>query len=166
MSEKRNLVKEGEFTFQENLPRVKIVKKFFERLGFEDILFVGSSALLACGFPLNRKPKDIDVEIICSEEEEKTFRALAEAYGNDFYKIVEDYPVTDGFSHKPYIFEIENIMVNVWCVKSYTHPHYVSYEGINFAPVCSILEKKFRYGREKDNLDGLSFIQTFLNLLK
>lgn len=46
---------------------------------------------------------------------------LADAYGNNFYEAREEYPEVAGSTHKPYIFEIAGVKVNVWCVKEFTH---------------------------------------------
>lgn len=48
----------------------------------------------------------------------------SEARQEDRYRYCDnvlDYPEVAGSTHKPYIFEIAGVKVNVWCVKEFTH---------------------------------------------
>lgn len=116
-------------------------------------IVVGSLALKVHGMPLKREPEDIDIEVMCTPEKEVIFRALADAAGNDFYKMKEMYPQDEGIEHKPYIFPFEGVVVNVWVVREFTHSTFVYKDYIRYAGVYSILRKKMRYKRLKDYQD-------------
>lgn len=146
------------------LNKIEYVDRFLRQNGFNDYLVVGSSALLACGYPLNRPIHDIDIEVLCTIEEEKVFKALADAWGNTFYRVKEDYPEKTGFAHKPYIFKIKNIVVNVWCVRKFTHSTFVSIGNTKFATLMSVLEKKMSYKRHKDISDAINFASLILSM--
>ena len=61
---------------------------------------------------------------------------LADAYGNNFYEAREEYPEVAGSTHKPYIFEIAGVKVNVWCVKEFTHSMLVEPEESASLHLC------------------------------
>lgn len=151
---------------EDALKKIEKVASFLCSNNFNDFIVVGSSALLVCGFPLKRNVGDIDIEVLCSEEQEQVFKALADAYGNNFYKVQEDYPEKTGFDHKPYIFEIAGVEVNVWCVRKFTHSMLVEVRGIRFSTLMSTLSKKMAYKRKKDSQDVLSFAVTLIEMCK
>ena len=151
---------------EEAMDKVTRVGSFLEENGFNNYLIVGSCALLACGYPLNRPIHDIDIEVECSKDEEKIFKALADSYGNNFYLIHEEYPERVGFEHKPYIFKIGDILVNIWCVRQYTHLTAVHIDKYKFATMMSVLSKKMSYKRSKDIQDGIKFASLILDMCK
>lgn len=162
----KNLLNQNKEYLNIALNKIEYIDQFLRQNGFNDYLVVGSSALLACGYPLNRPVHDIDVEVLCTTEEEKIFKALADAWGNTYYQIKEDYPEKTGFDRKPYIFKIKDIIVNVWCVKEFTHSTIVSIGNTKFATLMSILEKKMSYKRNKDISDAIDFASLILNMCK
>ena len=93
-------------------------------------------------------------------------KALADAYGNNFYEAREEYPEVAGSTHKPYIFEIAGVKVNVWCVKEFTHSMPVEARGIRFPTLMSTLCRKMAYKRKKDSRDALSFASTLIEMSK
>ena len=132
----KNLVTANQSHIEDAFEKINKVARFLKRNDFNEFAVVGSSALLVCGFPLNRNVGDIDVEVICSHKREQVFKALADAYGNNFYEVREEYPEVAGSTHKPYIFEIAGVKVNVWCVKEFTHSMLVEPEESASLHLC------------------------------
>jgi hypothetical protein len=162
----KNLVTANQSHIEDAFEKINKVARFLKRNDFNEFAVVGSSALLVCGFPLNRNVGDIDVEVICSHKREQVFKALADAYGNNFYEAREEYPEVAGSTHKPYIFEIAGVKVNVWCVKEFTHSMLVEARGIRFSTLMSTLCRKMAYKRKKDSRDALSFASTLIEMSK
>lgn len=154
----KNLVAENQSHIEDAFEKINKVARFLKRNNFNEFAVVGSSALLVCGFPLNRNVGDIDIEVICSHEREQVFKVLSDAYENNFYEA--------GYTHKPYIFEIAGVKVNVWCVKEFTHSMLVEARGIRFSTLMSTLCRKMEYKRKKDSIDALSFASTLIEMSK
>lgn len=127
--------------------------RFAEFLKKRGIKFrcVGSIALQVCGLNLGRDPEDIDVEVECSEEQEKLFKDLAEAYGSTFHNV--DY----GPDRKPFIFKFGETIINVWTYRR-INDNSVYRNGVAFAPINDVLKKKLAYKRKKDFADLLYVI--------
>lgn len=107
----KNLATANQSHIEDAFEKINKVARFLKRNDFNEFAVVGSSALLVCGFPLNRNVGDIDIEVICSHKREQVFKALSDAYGNNFYEAREEYPEVAGSTHKPYIFEIAGVKV-------------------------------------------------------
>lgn len=148
----------------EALRRINQVDSFLKKNNFNDYIVVGSCALLACGYPLNRFVHDIDIEVKCDKEQEKLFKIFSDAYNNNFYQRKEDYPEKVGFEHKPYIFKVDDISVNVWCVEKFTHSIVVNIGDIKFATLMGVMEKKLSYKRIEDINEILDFTTLLYNL--
>ena len=101
---------------------LKAVKTFLEKRQM-DFKVVGSIALKVCGMPLQREPQDIDVEVIATPQQEEIFKALADQYGSDYYD-KKEYNLP-GCNHKPYIFMMAGVKVNVWCFSEYPDKRFV-----------------------------------------
>jgi hypothetical protein len=147
---------------------IKSTQKFkeFSRKNNFDFLVVGSMALKVCGLPIKEVPHDLDIEVSYKDEEDKVrltklFSALSDAYGNYYYK-TEEYRI-EGVSSKPFIFEFNGTLVNVWLVNSFTH-QYVWLDYVKYATIYSVLKAKMTYGRPKD-FRSLSYIISELNKL-
>ena len=63
-----NLVIANQSYIEDAFEKINKVARFLKRNNFNEFAVVGSSALLICGFPLNRNVGDIDVEVICSHK--------------------------------------------------------------------------------------------------
>lgn len=137
--------------------QIEKVKKFLDERNLP-FMVVGSGALLKCGIPLRREVSDIDLEVCCTEEQEKVFKDLQDA--TNPYNT--DYRVLD--SSKPYIFMYRNIKVNVWVVKEFTHDQWVMNNGIRYATIYSVLKKKMSYRRVKDYEDLNHIVKTLLEI--
>lgn len=134
---------------------------FREKMNEMDIDFIvgGSLALEKLGVPLSREPHDVDLECICTEEQEKLFAMLADSSGNNFYKSI--YPSTE---KPPYIFKWMGIVFNVWAYREFTHKTFVWSDYMKFAGMESVLRKKMSYRRAKDYQDLNYIIKTLLSL--
>lgn len=139
----------------------------------QQVMVVGSGALMTCGIPLETAPHDIDLEVKCNEIGEKVFKALADLCGNTFYRVKENYPKE--WKHKPYIFIIPDseegkdvIIVNVWVVDKFSRDEdeIVWSHGVRFATAYGVLYHKAQYKRQKDAKDITSIATTLLELLK
>lgn len=140
--------------FNEDL---KKFKKFLDEKKI-DFMVVGSGALLSCGIPLNRCCNDIDIEVICNEDDEKFFKLL-QASSN--IKVENDYT---GKTF-PYIFTYQGIKINVWVVNYFSHNHYLLNDfGVKIASVFSVLKRKMDYRRRKDYEDLNYIIKTFIEI--
>lgn len=139
----------------------------------QQVMVVGSGALMTCGIPLETAPHDIDLEVCCDRIGEKVFKALADLCGNTFYQIKENYPKE--WKHKPYIFIIPDpkegkdvITVNIWVVDKFSRDddEIVWSHGVRFATAYGILWHKAQYKRLKDVNDITSVATEILELLK
>lgn len=136
-----------------------------------DFLLTGSLALQEHGLPFVQ-PHDVDIEVICTPEQEEVFRVLALSNKNEFFKQktqdnYEDrqaeYRMKTGvtWTHKPYIFTYKGILINVWCVSAFSHDFMYNENGIKIAKLHSILDKKLAYHRSKD----YQFVHNFTKYL-
>lgn len=132
------------------------------------LLVVGSLALEQCGLKIGRLSHDIDLEVICSPQDEKMFEALAEQSHNNYYKQPEIEEIDGQYvntGHKPYIFKWDGVDVNVWChANCFSHPQIVRGElGLDYATVSSVLDRKLSYNRQKDYKDLMAIISWLTN---
>lgn len=148
---------------------VNVLKRFLDSQKL-DFMVVGSGALLICGFPLGREPHDIDVEVQCTEEQEKVLKTAADLCGNNFYETKEEYPEITGFDHKPYIFQLPlsngKIIVNAWAVRKFTHKQFVTSDDVKYATVTSVLRRKMAYKRIKDYRDANAIISNIISIVE
>lgn len=131
-----------------------------------DYCVVGSLALSTLG-GFDVTPHDIDIEVrYCVGADEK-FRTLAAAYGSKFHEQTSDSydsyaerrmlrPVT--WFHKPYIFELDGVKVNVWMVREFSNRYVQLANGVKYALPVDVLDRKFAYRRPKDIQFGLQLI--------
>lgn len=155
--------------------RLDVVLNYLQQQNVQpqQVMVVGSGALMTCGIPLVKAPHDIDLEVCCDRIGEKVFKALADLCGNTFYQIKENYPKE--WKHKPYIFIIPDpkegkdvITVNIWVVDKFSRDddEIVWSHGVRFATAYGILWHKAQYKRLKDVNDITSVATEILELLK
>ncbi len=153
MEKKQVSLKEGLRRFQEIAKKQEI-----------DFMVCGSYALEMHGLKLGREPHDLDIEVKSNGNFDmlhKMFSMLADVYGNDYYKNNE----YDKDANKPYIYEIDGVLINVWIVREFTHQgsYMMKYE-MKFAGIESILREKMKIGRKKDYIDVISIAQNLFNI--
>ena len=149
-------------------------KKLMEANGADDSwCIVGSVALKVLG-GIEVTPHDLDVEVLESSEMESIFRNMAIAYGSSFYeRKPDDYdakaekrmkrPIT--WKHKPYIFEIRGVRVNVWMVTEFSNRSVQLTNGLRYALPADVLDRKLAYRRPKDIQLGLMLIQDISTMM-
>lgn len=124
---------------------------------------VGSIALVANGMKINREIDDIDVEVVCNEEQESVFKNLAESQGVDFRKNEETTKFINS-KHKPYIFNFFGTIVNVFVAKDkLTHPVILKRGEIPIPSLDTLIESKVQFHRPKDLQDLLSIGQWLMS---
>lgn len=134
---------------------------------------VGSMALKVLG-GVQVEPHDIDVEVLESSGMSSIFRGMALAYGstnherrNDEYDMRAERkmkrPVT--WKHKPYIFEIRGVKVNVWLVSEFSNRYVELWNGLKYALPMDVLDRKLAYGRPKDVKLGCMLIQDIATMM-
>ena len=134
---------------------------------------VGSVALKVLG-GIEVTPHDLDVEVLECSEMESTFRNMAIAYGSSFHERKSDgydaaaekrmkRPIT--WKHKPYIFEIGGVRVNVWMVTEFSNRSVQLSNGLRYALPADVLDRKLAYGRRKDIQLGLMLIQDISTMM-
>lgn len=134
---------------------------------------VGSMALKVLG-GIQVEPHDIDVEVLGDSKMEHTFRDLALAYGSNNHERKSDSydmraerkmkrPVT--WKHKPYIFEIRGVRVNVWVVSEFSNRYVQLANGLKYALPMDVLDRKLAYGRPKDVKLGCMLIQDIATMM-
>lgn len=130
-------------------------------------IVVGSIALKALGVPLNRDVGDIDIEVICDEEKEKIFEDIAKRQHSEFHKEREDKAFRKFFEHKPYMFFILGIHINIWVSrKSFSHPQILyTKQGIGIPVVFELLNRKAIYHRPKDLDDFLFITKSLISMI-
>lgn len=124
---------------------------------------VGSLAFVANGMKINREIEDIDVEVVCNEEQESVFKNLAESQGVIFHKNEETNTFFNS-KHKPYIFNFFGTIVNVFVAKDkLTHPVILKRGEIPIPSLDTLIESKVRFHRPKDLQDLLSISQWLMS---
>lgn len=138
-----------------------------------DWCVVGSLALRKLS-GIEIEPHDIDIELIQNPKIEEKLKVLAESQNRLFHtKEVSKYdtdaekrmkrPVT--WTHKPYIFKLEDTLVNVWIVNKFSNRFVRLDNGILYALPVDILDRKFAYRRPKDIGFGLKLIKGITDML-
>lgn len=147
-------------------------KQVLEPCGMK-FLIVGSLTLHKLGMEVD-EPHDIDMEVICTPEQEKNvFQLLSDSQKNNMYqmKVQENYhsnaerlmdKVT--WKHKPYIFKWGDRLINVWVVSEFSHEYVTLDSGIKFAKVMSVIRKKIAYQRNKDRAFLINLAYRFLGM--
>lgn len=124
---------------------------------------VGSLAFVANGMRINREIEDIDVEVVCNEEQESIFKNLAESQGVNFNKNEETTKFTNS-KYKPYIFNFFGTTINVFVVKDkLTHPVILKRGEIPIPSLDTLIESKVQFHRPKDLQDLLSISQWLMS---
>ena len=124
---------------------------------------VGSIAFVANGMKINREIDDIDLEVVCNEEQEEIFKKLAESQGVDFHNNKETNKFINN-KHKPYIFNFFGVTVNVFAVKDkLSHPVILERGGIPIPTLDTLIESKAQFHRPKDLQDLLEISQWLMS---
>lgn len=161
-----NLTKTKTLIEKEVLEDIK--KNLFDKNNIS-FLVVGSLALQESGFDVI--PHDIDIEAICTEEQEKILSILSASCGNNYYEDsyrdeAERKMENVTWKHKPFIFKWRETLINVWAVDRFSHPYFLNEEGIKIAKPVSVLKKKMAYGREKDHKTLNGIVKQIINFGK
>ena len=124
---------------------------------------VGSIALVANGMKINREIDDIDLEVVCNEEQESIFKNLSESQGVDFHNNKETNKFINN-KHKPYIFNFFSVTVNVFVSKDkLSHPVILERGGIPIPTLDTLIESKAQFHRPKDLQDLLAISQWLMS---
>lgn len=124
---------------------------------------VGSLAFVANGMRINREIEDIDVEVVCNEEQESIFKNLSESQGVDFNNNKETTKFTNS-KYKPYIFNFFGTTINVFVSKDkLTHPVILKHGEIPIPSLDTLIESKVQFHRPKDLQDLLSISQWLMS---
>lgn len=128
-------------------------------------MVVGSIAWKALGLPLNREIKDIDIEIICDDEEKLlVFENICKEQGGKLHLDKEE-DITH-FEHKPYVFYAFGIEFNIWVSKeTFFHKKSVSCGGILIPTVDEVVKIKAQYHRSKDLEDLLGLSKALMSVI-
>lgn len=133
---------------------------------------VGSLALHMLG-GLVDDVKDVDLEVICDDKGKSIFTALSLSQGNSFFSVTPNEYSAEAamkskgievtWETKPFIFTYKDVTFNVWCVSKFSN-RFISSNGIKFAIVMDVLEKKSMYGRKKDLSFGMKLVNKISKL--
>lgn len=124
---------------------------------------VGSLAFVANGMKINREIEDIDLEVVCNEEQEKIFKNLAESQRVDFHNNKETNKFINN-KHKPYVFNFFGVTVNVFAAKDkLSHPSILERGGIPIPTLDTLIESKVQFHRPKDLQDLLAISQWLMS---
>lgn len=128
-------------------------------------MVVGSIAWKALGLPLNREIKDIDIEIICDDEEKLLlFENICKEQGSKL-NFDEEKNIAN-FNHKPYIFYAFGIEFNIWVSKkTFFHKKSLSCGGIMIPTVDEVIKLKAQYHRTKDLEDLLELSKVLMSMI-
>lgn len=128
-------------------------------------MLVGSIAWKALGLPLDREIKDIDIEIICDDEEKLLlFENICKEQGSELH-LNKEKNITH-FEHKPYIFYAFGKEFNIWVSKeTFFHKKSLSCGGILIPTVDEIISIKTQYHRPKDLEDLLGLSKVLMSMI-
>lgn len=119
---------------------------------------VGSIALVANGMKINREIDDIDLEVVCNEEQEEIFKKFSKSQVVDFNN-KETNKFTNN-KNNPYIFNFLGVIVNVFVSKDkLSHPVILKRGGIPIPTLDTLIESKVQLHRSKDLQDLLAISQ-------
>lgn len=132
---------------------LKSFVEYIERNLDTDYCVVGSLALQVCGFPLNREPHDIDIEVIGNDKVKAVMEALSESNSSK-----------STYSPDPnrYDFIWNDIIVNVWLVDK-LEKQFIWKDYIKYATVQDVIKEKIKYKRLKDTSDILYAFNKLIN---
>ena len=127
-------------------------------------MLVGSIAWKALGLPLNRDIKDIDLEIICEDDEKlQVFENICKEQGS---KLHLDKEHISHFENKPYVFYAFGIEFNVWVSKKhFYHKRFLTCGGIMIPTADEVISIKSVYHRPKDLEDLLNLNKEILTII-
>lgn len=132
---------------------LKSFVEYLERNLDTDYCVVGSLALQVCGFPINREPHDIDIEVVGNEKVRAVMEALSKSY-----------PPKSTYLSDPnrYDFVWNDTIVNVWIVDK-LEKQFVWKDYIKYATVQDVIKEKIKYKRQKDISDILYAFNKLIN---
>lgn len=127
--------------------------EYIERNLDTDYCVVGSLALQVCGFPINREPHDIDIEVIGNDKVKAVMEALSESNSSK-----------STYSPDPnrYDFVWNDTIVNVWIVDK-LEKQFVWKDYIKYATIQDVIKEKIKYKRLKDTSDILYAFNKLIN---
>lgn len=127
--------------------------EYLERNLDTDYCVVGSLALQVCGFPINREPHDIDIEMVGNEKVRAVMEALSKS--NPPKSTYLPYP-------NRYDFVWNDTIVNVWIVDK-LEKQFVWKDYIKYATIQDVIKEKIKYKRLKDISDVLYAFNKLIN---
>lgn len=132
---------------------LKSFVEYLERNLDTDYCVVGSLALQACGFPINREPHDIDIEVVGNDKVRAVLEALSKSN-----------PPKSTYLSDPnrYDFVWNDTIVNVWIVDK-LEKQFVWKDYIKYATVQDVIKEKMEYKRLKDISDILYAFNKLIN---
>ncbi len=106
-----------------------------------------------CGFPINREPHDIDIEVVGNDKVRAVLEALSKSN-----------PPKSTYLSDPnrYDFVWNDTIVNVWIVDK-LKKQFVWKDYIKYAAVQDVIKKKMKYKRLKDISDILYAFNKLIN---
>ena len=127
--------------------------EYLERNLDTDYCVVGSLALQVCGFPINREPHDIDIEVVGNDKVRAVLEALSKSN-----------PPKSTYLPDPnrYDFVWNDTIVNVWIVDK-LEKQFVWKDYIKYATVQDVIKEKMKYKRLKDISDILYAFNQLIN---
>lgn len=127
--------------------------EYLERNLDTDYCVVGSLALQVCGFPINREPHDIDIEVVGNEKAIAVLEALSQSC-----------PPKSTYLSDPnrYDFVWNDTIVNVWIVDK-LEKQFVWKDYIKYATIQDVIKEKMEHKRLKDISDILYAFNKLIN---
>lgn len=127
--------------------------EYLERNLDTDYCVVGSLALQVCGFPMNREPHDIDIEVVGNDKVRAVLEALSKSN-----------PPKSTYLTDPnrYDFVWNDTIVNVWIVDK-LEKQFVWKDYIKYATIQDVIKEKIKYKRLKDISDVLYAFNKLIN---
>ena len=132
---------------------LKSFVEYLERNLDTDYCVVGSLALQVCGFPINREPHDIDIEVIGNDKVRAVMEALSESNSPKSTYLPDP---------NRYDFVWNDTIVNVWIVDK-LEKQFVWKDYIKYATIQDVIKEKIKYKRLKDISDILYAFNQLIN---
>ena len=132
---------------------LKSFVEYLERNLDTDYCVVGSLALQVCGFPMNREPHDIDIEVIGNDKVRAVMEALSESNSPKSTYLPDP---------NRYDFVWNDTIVNVWIVDK-LEKQFVWKDYIKYATIQDVIKEKIKYKRLKDISDILYAFNQLIN---
>ena len=127
--------------------------EYIERNLDTDYCVVGSLALQVCGFPMNREPHDIDIEVIGNDKVKAVMEALSESNSPKSTYLPDP---------NRYDFIWNDTVVNVWIVDK-LEKQFIWKDYIKYATIQDVIKEKIKYKRLKDTSDILYAFNKLIN---